>query len=241
VVRRIIKWRTHWNKCFWVTPEDILIVLISIAISLLFVIPALLSTTASANDVNITPRLRIIPETHTTIVSVYCTPSEPIKAFEFKIEFDPDLIQANFITEGTFFDGYNTFFNPGIINNSAGRITDIYSLIIGPGLVNSPGSFVTISFTSKDQSGVSAIHLYDLGITNNTQYLSVEKTDGRVQVYGEFYPWDVNEDTITNYLDLSSIVSHYSQSGTVGWIPADVIMDGIVNYIDISATISHYE
>ena len=55
------------------------------------------------------------------------------------------------------------------------------------------------------------------------------------------YPsWDINQDGVVNYLDISALVSHYGQSGAPGWIPEDINDDGNVNYLDVSALVSHY-
>ena len=65
---------------------------------------------------------------------------------------------------GDIFDGYMTFFNPGTIDNIAGSIVHIYGLIVGVGNVSANGSFINISFTAKSKSGVSQLHLYNVGV-----------------------------------------------------------------------------
>jgi len=115
-------------------------------------------------------------------ISVYCEPGQPIKAFEFKISFDPSIIFANEVTEGDIFDGYTTYFNAGSILNPAGKIVNIYGLIMGEGNVTSPGTLVEISFTAKSNPGVSGLNLYDVGITNETTYVPITITNGTVLV-----------------------------------------------------------
>jgi len=56
----------------------------------------------------------------------------------------------------------------------------------------------------------------------------------------ESYAWDINGDGTVNYLDTSSLVSHYSQTGTPGWIPEDINDDGVVGYLDVSSLVTHY-
>ena len=115
-------------------------------------------------------------------VSVYCEPDQSIKSFEFKLSFDSSLIQVNSVTEGDIFDGYTTFFNPGTIDNNAGSIVDIYGLILGSGNVSNPGTLVNISFTAKSTIGSSLLNLYDVGVTNETGYISITVNDGNVTV-----------------------------------------------------------
>lgn len=55
-----------------------------------------------------------------------------------------------------------------------------------------------------------------------------------------FPPWDINQDGVVNYLDVSNLVSHYGETGTPDWIPEDINDDGTVNYLDVSSLVSHY-
>lgn len=115
-------------------------------------------------------------------VSIYCTPSQPIKAFELTLSFDASLLQANSVAEGDIFSGYDTFFNGGIIDNTEGSIVNVYDLIIGSGNVSSPGSLIKVSFTSKDESGSCSLDVDDVGITDELGYISVDVSDGSVSV-----------------------------------------------------------
>ncbi|UCF12943.1 MAG: PKD domain-containing protein [Thermoplasmatales archaeon] len=117
-------------------------------------------------------------------VNVSCTPGQPIKAFEFKLSFNPLLLQANSVTEGDIFDGYPTFFNAGIIDNNIGTIVDVFGLIMGDGNVTDSGTFVTISFTAKNASGTSSLDIYDVGVADEIGYVSIDVSDGSVDVQG---------------------------------------------------------
>jgi len=113
---------------------------------------------------------------------VVCTPGQSIKSFEFEISFDPTILYANAVTEGTIFNSYTTFFNEGIINNTAGTIVDIYGLIQGAGVASNPGNLVSLSFTARSASGISAVSLYGVGVTNETHYVPITVTNGSVTV-----------------------------------------------------------
>jgi len=150
---------------------------------------ATISTQASETTiVQITSSSQTVSAGQTFTVNVSCTPGQPIKSFELKVSFNPSLLQANSVIEGNIFHGYTTFFNAGIISNVAGTIINIYDLIIGPDLISSPGSFVIISFTAKSRSGTSIIHLYDVGITDESGYITSSASDGNVTVLGENQP-----------------------------------------------------
>ena len=136
------------------------------------------------NIVYVNPSNQIVSPQESFEISIYCEPDQPIKSFEFKLSFDPSLLEANSVTEGDIFDGYSTYFNSGDINNSAGTIINVYGLILGAGNVSSPGSFADISFTAKDISGISSIDLYDFGVTNEASYVSISVSNGSVQIDG---------------------------------------------------------
>ncbi len=57
--------------------------------------------------------------------------------------------------------------------------------------------------------------------------------------------WDINHDGKANYLDVSSLVNHYGDTGPPHWIRDDMAgsggnPDGKVNYLDVSLLVNHY-
>ncbi|MBE3136372.1 MAG: hypothetical protein IMZ43_03125 [Thermoplasmata archaeon] len=130
--------------------------------------------------VQVSPASKTVSAGQTFTITVACTPGQSIKSYELKLLFNPTLLQANSVSEGTIFNGYTTFFNDGTINNTAGSIVDIYGLIIGAGTVSAPGSLVSVSFTAHLASGTSSISLSDVGVTNETAYVPITVTNGTV-------------------------------------------------------------
>jgi hypothetical protein len=53
---------------------------------------------------------------------------------------------------------------------------------MGTGNVTNSGTFVTINFTAKETAGVSSLVLSNVGVTNETSYVSVSVSNGSVQV-----------------------------------------------------------
>ena len=81
--------------------------------------------------------------------------------------------------------------------------------------------------------------------TEYTWYVNV--TDGMFNVTSDVFTfhtcraWDLNGDGTTNYLDISSLVSHYGETvSPSGYEPWDINNDGDTNYLDISSLVSHY-
>jgi hypothetical protein len=133
--------------------------------------------------VNISPSSSIVGLSYDITIDINCVPGQPVKSYELTILFDPGVLQAQAVDEGTIFSGFSTFFNAGTINNGLGQITNVYGLIMGPGNVSNPGSLVSINFSTVG-TGVSSIQLTDVGITNETQYVPLSVVNGSVTVDG---------------------------------------------------------
>jgi hypothetical protein len=132
--------------------------------------------------VSINPKFQTVYPGENFTVDVYCVPGRAIKAFEFKLSFNPTRLKAINVTEGNIFNDYPTFFNEGDINNQAGTISDIYGLILGEGNVIDSGTFVTISFTSKEKLGSYTLDISNVGVTNEIGYVSIDVSDGTVSI-----------------------------------------------------------
>jgi hypothetical protein len=174
------------------------------------------------------------------VIDITCTPGRPLKAFELKISFDATIIHVESVETGDIFDGYPTFFNTGVIDNSAGVISPIFGLILGQGNVTTAGTLISLSVSTLSTTGTSAIHLYDVGVTNETTYGSLSVTDGEIIVDAtppvivdespgegytdEPYVFQMSvSDTIDSWENLSVFVdwSHGSHGGNVSLIGTD--------------------
>jgi len=157
-----------------------LLSIVCVIILLLMVVVPLPVAADGPTLVSVNPASKTVSAGQTFTITVACTPGQSIKSYELKVLFNPTLLQANSVSEGTIFTGYTTFFNDGTINNTAGSIIDIYGLILGAGTVSAPGSLVSISFTARLASGTSPISLSDVGVTNETTYVPITVTNGTV-------------------------------------------------------------
>jgi hypothetical protein len=132
--------------------------------------------------VSINPANQTVQPGASFSVNVYCVPGEPIKGYELTVSFDASVLQALAVTEGDIFDGFSTFFNSGIIDNTNGDISKIFGLIIGTSTVTDPGTLVHIDFIAGENIASSIIDLIDVGITNEDSYVSVSVNNGIVKV-----------------------------------------------------------
>jgi hypothetical protein len=192
--------------------------------TLFILIISIIGDPLSATIVSINPASQIVGPNIFSL-SVYCNPTQPIKAYELKLSFNSSLIQALSVTEGDIFEGFSTFFNAGIINNSAGTIINVYGLILGAGNVSNPGTLVNISFSGESSSGISALNLYDVGVTNETSYLPISVVNGTVQV-------DANPPVFSN---VTASPSSQEISGFVN-ISAEVVDNIAIDTVFVNIT-----
>lgn len=113
-------------------------------------------------------------------VNITCIPSEPVKAFEFKVRY-PSFLSLVSVNTGGFFTGFITFQATGINDIKSCSIKNVYGLIMGQGNVSFPGVLIRLYFHA-DAIGNGTISLYDAGITNETRYLSLTVVNGTINV-----------------------------------------------------------
>ena len=143
----------------------------------------------------------IFPSSQTVVfgeeftIDVYCIPGQPIKGYEFKLSFDATILQANSVSEGDFFYGFESGFNEGEINNTAGTIIYVYGYIRqAVGNTSEPGIFATISFTALS-NGTADINFIDdgwTGVCDEKGYLPISLFGGTVIVGESDPPGDDN-------------------------------------------------
>jgi nitrous oxidase accessory protein NosD len=174
--------------------------------------------------------IRINPQNQTVTcgenftVSVYFASGQPIKGWESRLSFNASLITVNAVTEGDFFDGFTTFFNPGIFNNTNGNIVTLYDFIVGSGNVSDPGTFITISFTAGSIAGTSYLNLYNVGVCNETSYVPITVCNGYVEIAQNtppYTPSDPNPTDGATGIDTTVILS---------WKGGDPDPEDIVTY-----------
>lgn len=113
-------------------------------------------------------------------------PGENLHRFSFDIAFEPSILQAIDIAEGTFLnqDGAATIWNDPVINNDDGLITGIACRRTGEeGVMKSTGPLVVVTFKPVTAGG-SAVSLQNLRLsaTDDTG-ITVEAQAGWVDVF----------------------------------------------------------
>ena len=143
----------------------------------------------------------ILPSSQTVVcggeftIDVYCIPGQPIRGYEFELSFDETILQANSVSGGDFFYGFESYFNEAKINNTAGTIIHLYGFITQKaGNTSEPGTFATISFTALSTGTANIDFIEDkwTGVCDEKGYLPIELFGSNVIVGGSNSSGDDN-------------------------------------------------
>jgi hypothetical protein len=112
--------------------------------------------------------------------------------------------------EGDIFTGFTTFFNAGSIDNTAGYLDNVFGLITEEGNVSDAGYLANITFTAQSIADTSPVLLVDVGVTNESAYLSIEVVNGSVTVEaaGDVIPPEI--------VDIAVLISDPKDT-LIGW------------------------
>ena len=199
------------------------------------------TSSADSTEIWISPPAQTV-NTGPFTVDVVVDPAVPIAGVQFDLSFDPLLIEAVNVTEGSLLglSGCSTFFLPGTINNSAGTITGVAGTAIGTGCsVFTLGTFATINFIADNLEGISPLDLFNVKVVDSdANPVPIVVNNGDVEV--SLTPWDVNDDDCVDISDLVLVAQHWSETGQNGWIPEDVNDDGVIDISDLVIVAQHW-
>lgn len=196
-----------------------------------------LSTIATGTGINVSVPTQNYRAGDTINATIMCTPTTWIKAWEMKVVFNKNKLQATSVIEGSFFKPGQTFFNAGTINNTAGTIKDLYDLILGIGNASATKPLFYIMFTARNY-GQTFINLSNVGITNETKYLgNLFVSNTTFYVYSQY---DLNYDKTVGLPDLILVAGKYGQIGAPGWIKEDIDKNGKIDLMDIVQVAWHW-
>lgn len=147
------------------------------AVSLLFFVAICYPLTSSAAILSATPSSSSIEEGSSFSVDISISGVSDLFAFEFDLGFDPSILSATSITEGSFLpSGGPTLWFPGTIDNTSGLIQFTSDSLQGfdPG-VSGNGFLAHIDFTALT-TGSSNINLFNIILLDS--FLSDISVDG---------------------------------------------------------------
>ena len=136
--------------------------------------------------ISVDPSETTVDKGETFVISIHVEPGVPIIGLSFdNLYFNPEIVQANSVTEGTLFNPHETFFNPGTIDNVNGKITDVYGLTVPATSITEQGDFCIISFTAQQIDRTSSFNLEDVIVSDDqtgavVEAISSAATTGRI-------------------------------------------------------------
>lgn len=140
----------------------------------------------SSSAANINTSNKIVASGQSFDLNVSIDPlGTSIAGAQLDFAFNRSILRINSVTEGNFFkqSGASTFFNSGIINNSAGTAVNIFDAIIGKSNVTTQGTFIIINMTAIGSSGSSCLNFSNVKISNTTGYaVPIIVTNGTVRI-----------------------------------------------------------
>ena len=159
------------------------------------------------------------------------------------IVFDPAVLKANNITEGSFLKQKNgrTFFRKGTIHNKQGKIAGISAARTSQGGASGDGTLLSVRFTAHADGQTRILFRNFRAGSNTGKSIPATPIEMTVIVGGQETTtpaWDVNEDGITNAVDVALVNVALGQTNPAN-PRVDVNGDGIVDGKDLAIVAAH--
>ncbi len=159
------------------------------------------------------------------------------------IVFDPAVLKANAVTEGNFLKQKNgrTFFRKGTIHNKQGKIAGISTARTSQGGASGDGTLLSIRFTAHADGQTRILFRNFRAGSNTGKSIPATPIEMTVIVGGQETTtpaWDVNEDGITNAVDVALVNVALGQANPAN-PRVDVNGDGIVDGKDLAIVAAH--
>ena len=157
------------------------------------------------------------------------------------IVFDPAVLEAVEVSEGDFFkkDDGTTFFLESMIDNAAGKITDLGAISLSSDGGSGTGKLLSVTFVAKaiGEAQVTLTNLY--AGSSDLVAIPLSIPDFVITVEERvFLPWDVNQDGQVSILDLMQVAQYLGKNVSVT-PQADVDSDGTIGILDLIAVAQH--
>jgi len=174
-------------------------------------------------------------------ISITITPKEAIAGAQFDMSFDPSMLSVDWMAGGDLFSEYDTYFNPGVIDNTNGTLKNVISLITTPGgSTTNQGNIAIVAIRAKTIPGETPLNLSNVIVGRpDATPIDVTIINTTVMIY-RHDRWDVNWDDRVNILDLILIGQWWGEMGTPCWVSADVNCDGVINILDMILVGQHW-
>jgi hypothetical protein len=125
-------------------------------------------------------------------VNINVNPNHAVAGVQFSLSFNASLVMVDSVTEGNLLKsgGAGTFFFPGQIDNTSGKLKNVAGAIISPGqTVSTSGTLAVINMTAKNTVGVCPLTLSDVVVGDiSGQTISTSITNGQTNIVTDNLP-----------------------------------------------------
>jgi len=144
--------------------------------------------------VSMSPLSQVIDPGDIFTVNITILPHTPIMGIQCNLSFNSTFLQAQNVSMGNFFEGYSIINNTGTIDNINGTITRIFSAIYLSSTGSSvPGTFVTITFSSRGIPGVGFLELSNVIVVDEQiKPVPLQLHNGSVTILADTLPPQIN-------------------------------------------------
>lgn len=145
---------------------------------LLFCAGLALPTLCAAGSIFVLPSLKVVELGNSFSLDVNVSGLSDFYAFQFDVGFEPGVLAATNISEGSLFSSLGVFFSPGSIDNTAGTITFVSDSLSGPGPgLDTDGTLATITFNAVGY-GASVVSLWNVTLLDSSINTVLATTSG---------------------------------------------------------------
>ncbi|MDE0042944.1 MAG: cohesin domain-containing protein, partial [Candidatus Poribacteria bacterium] len=158
-----------------------------------------------------------------------------LAGWQFDVDFDSSVLEAIDVSEGDFLktDGGTTFFQSGIIDNAAGKITGLIAGRISEGGVSGSGSVLQVRFKAKSEGETELALQNFLFGSAAKESIPAAPLEIHITVEERLLTGDVNRDGVVNILDLISVAQQLGKRVSSD-SPEDINGDGVINIFDLT-------
>jgi hypothetical protein len=184
-------------------------------------------------EIKVTPSSSSVKQGQVFTVEVSVTPDGEVAGLQMDFHFNPGVMQVQSVVQGPFL-GQQTFFNAGVIDNTAGVVKPIYGVVTTPGqAITQPGVFLVITCKALAASGTSGIVL-DNVVVGNKEGVSVPFSLSVSQVV-VLSSYDLDGNGSVNSADMEIAASQFGVAGS-----ADFNEDMVVDVLDLIRIGQHF-
>ena len=163
-----------------------------------------------------------------------------LAGWQFDIAFDPTLLEAIEVNEGDFLkaEGGTTFFQGGIIDNTAGKITGLSATRLNEEGVIGTGTLLSVTFAAKTEGKTQlTLQNFQLGSITGVS-IPAGPHEVEISIEDRLTTGDINRDGQVSILDMILVSRHLGKDAAVN-PQADVNRDGIINIQDLILVAQH--